>query len=81
MDLFDAFFAAFVIGIQVYNKYLKVLNNPSGGGTRTHDPVVNSHLLYRLSYPGMCLSERTYKDSLLIFNRFSIFILLTEDRT
>ena len=27
--------------------------NGSGGRTRTADPVVNSHLLYRLSYAGM----------------------------
>ena len=27
----------------------------SPGWTRTNDPVVNSHLLYRLSYRGMCL--------------------------
>ena len=25
----------------------------SGGGTRTHGPVVNSHLLYQLSYSGV----------------------------
>jgi hypothetical protein len=29
----------------------------SRGGTRTPDPVINSHLLYQLSYSG--LSERT----------------------
>ena len=64
-------------GIQVYNKYLKVLKTLRRGWTP--DPVVNSHLLYRLSYPGMCLSERTYKDSLSIFNRFSIFIYRGQD--
>ncbi len=33
----------------------------SPGRTRTYDPVVNSHLLYRLSYRGMCLfSLSTY---------------------
>ena len=29
----------------------------SGGRTRTADPVVNSHLLYRLSYAGICLRQ------------------------
>ena len=28
--------------------------NGSDGVTRTRDPVINSHLLYRLSYSGMC---------------------------
>ncbi len=27
--------------------------NDSRGGTRTPDPVINSHLLYHLSYSGM----------------------------
>ena len=30
-----------------------LLNIGSRGGTRTPDKVVNSHLLYQLSYPGM----------------------------
>jgi hypothetical protein len=28
----------------------------SRGGTRTPDPVINSHLLYQLSYSGRCLN-------------------------
>lgn len=32
----------------------------SWGGTRTPDPVVNSHLLYRLSYPGTLKDAEEY---------------------
>jgi hypothetical protein len=31
-----------------------VLGANSRGGTRTPDPVINSHLLYQLSYSGKC---------------------------
>jgi hypothetical protein len=31
-----------------------VLLKNSRGGTRTPDPVINSHLLYQLSYSGRC---------------------------
>ena len=34
--------------------------NGSPGGTRTPDPVVNSHLLYRLSYRGATRTARKY---------------------
>ncbi len=36
------------LGIGIQLKFF----NGSPGGTRTPDPVVNSHLLYRLSYRG-----------------------------
>jgi hypothetical protein len=45
-------------------KPLNVIGSP--GRTRTSDPVVNSHLLYRLSYRGsersapMGLADRVY---------------------
>ena len=29
----------------------------SGGGTRTHNPAINSRVLYQLSYPGSCNPE------------------------
>ena len=29
------------------------------GGARTHDPGIKSPMLYRLSYPGICLAENT----------------------
>ena len=32
----------------------------SRGGTRTPDPVINSHLLYQLSYSGKCCSLVAY---------------------
>lgn len=35
-------------------KGLPTIKNGSGGGARTPDKVINSHLLYQLSYRGAC---------------------------
>ena len=35
------------------------LDNSSRGGTRTPDRVINSHLLYHLSYPGILPEAQT----------------------
>ena len=41
--------------------YLTSVNlNSSRGGTRTPDPVINSHLLYHLSYSG--IAPKTSRD-------------------
>ena len=50
-DLLIAFFADLMIGI--FDLLLRLKLYFSEGGTRTHDPMVNSHLLYQLSYLGM----------------------------
>ena len=34
-------------------------SSSSGGGTRTHNPSINSRVLYRLSYPGTAPGVRT----------------------
>lgn len=47
--LLIAFFADDVIAMIIYRCNFK----PSKGGTRTRDPVINSHLLYQLSYLGI----------------------------
>ncbi len=37
--------------------------NSSRGGTRTPDPVINSHLLYHLSYSGIATQSSNLKGS------------------
>ena len=39
--------------------FSELANFNSRGGTRTPDPVINSHLLYQLSYSGMLTIART----------------------
>ena len=37
----------------IMHMYSQLGTHSSRGGTRTPDRVINSHLLYHLSYPGM----------------------------
>ena len=75
-DLFAAFVADFVIGILMMYKGKRIYYELSEGGTRTHDPVINSHLLYRLSYLGILVffNGLIYTNSGVVFNiKWGIF--------
>ena len=42
---------------------MKATKNSSRGGTRTPDPVINSHLLYHLSYSGIAMKISQHEAS------------------
>jgi hypothetical protein len=49
---------------QVFRRFFNILSKPLNllgerGGTRTHDPMIKSHVLYRLSYALTHLSNRS----------------------